>query len=271
MQIRSRLAMSYGVLLLFIVATLVVAVVRFDQLSRQVDGLVNHDAALVELAGVINLNAESVASRLLLLFILEDREQRMVLYRDMDSRNREIDEAVDRLQMLIPEQQKVISELQQLRETYQSKLQSTVESLEMGQRSKARQMMAEETRTSLDQLLSFTDSLAAQQRTNMQVRQQQTLNIAEQSVYVMLLLGAGAVVLGVFMSVLITRSITRPLNRAVAAADRIATGDLSVEVPKGKADELGVLLNSMANMREHLLGVIGRVSSVCDSADSKCY
>jgi methyl-accepting chemotaxis protein len=259
MQIRSRLTISYGVLLLFIVATLAVAVVRFDQVSRQIDELVNQDAALVEQASVINLNAESVASRLLLLFILEDREQRMALYREMDSRNQEIDQAVERLQQLIPQRQDVISELGQLRAAYQERLQSTVETLEMGQRTEARRMMADETRSTLDRLLAFTDNLARQQRVSMQTRQQQTLATADQSVHVMVLLGIVALVLGVLMSVLITRSIVKPLNNAVAAADRIAAGDLSAQVPSGKADELGVLLNSMANMREHLLGVIDRI------------
>lgn len=259
MQIRSRLTISYGVLLLFIVATLAIAIARFDQLSRQVDGLVNHDAALVEQAAIINLNAESIAGRLLLLFILEDREQRVPLYKEIDSRNQEIDQVVERLQKLIPEQRDVLSQLGQLRETYQNKLQSTVELLELGDPAEARRMMAGETRSALDRLLAFTDNLADQQRARMQARQQQTLITAEQSVRVMLLLGAGALMLGALMSVLITRSIVGPLNNAVAAADRIAAGDLSVQVPRGKSDELGVLLNSMANMRKHLLGVIGSI------------
>lgn len=259
MQIRSRLTISYGVLLLFIVATLAVAIVRFDQLSRQVNELVNQDAAAAQQASVINLNAESVASRLLLLFILEDREQRMALYRKMERRNKDIDRAVERLQALIPDQKNVVSQLQQLRSIYQDYLQTTVETLEMGQRTEARRMMAQETRSALDRLLAFTDTLATQQRASMHARQQQILVMADQSVYAMVLIGLGALVLGALMSVLITRSIVRPLNMAVLAADQIAAGNLSVQVPKGKSDELGTLLHSMTKMREHLLGVIDRI------------
>jgi len=271
MQIRSRLAISYAVLLLFIVATLAIAVVRFDQVSGEFSELVNHDAATAQQASVINLNAESVASRLLLLFILEDREQRIALYREMDNRNQEMDQAAERLQALIPDQTEVLSQLEQLRVVYQSYLQATVEKLEMGQRAEARAMMAQETRAALDQLLAFTERLAAQQRASMQTRQQQTLIMAEGSVYTMVLIGIGALVLGALMSVLITRSILRPLNAAVLAADQIAAGDLSAQVPEGKSDELGTLLQSMAKMREHLMSVIDRIrqnaASVSHAAD----
>jgi len=271
MQIRSRLAISYGVLLLFIAATLVVAVFRFGQLSREVDELVNQDAVMAQQASVINLNAESMASRLLLLFILEDKEQRKALYREMDSRNQNIDRAVARLQTLIPDQQEVLSRLKQLRMAYQTHLQATVERLEMGQRAEARRMMAGETRSALDRLLAYADTLAMQQLASMQMRQQQTLITAERSVYTLVLIGLGALVLGILMSVLITRSIIRPLNQAVLAADRIAAGDLSVQVPQGRSDELGILLRSMAEMREQLVEVIDRIrqnaTAVSQAAD----
>jgi len=259
MQIRSRLTISYSLLLVFILATLVVAIIRFEQIASQVNELVNHDAALTEQTSIINLNAESVASRLLLLFIVEHREQRIALYKDMDSRNARLDDSVVRLQQLIPNQQDVILKLEQLREIYQNKLQSTVESLEMGQLTEARKMMAGETRSALDDLLTFTEQLAEKQRISMQARQQQTLATVEQSVYVMISLGIGALLLGILMSLFITRSIVKPLNLAVTAADRIAAGDLSVKVPSGRSDELGVLLNSMANMRRHMLGVVERI------------
>ncbi|HKM16203.1 MAG TPA: HAMP domain-containing protein [Marinospirillum sp.] len=154
----------------------------------------------------------------------------------MDSRNAQLDEAVVRLQQLIPNQQDVILKLEQLREIYQNKLQSTVESLEMGQLTEARKMMAGETRSALDDLLTFTEQLTKEQRISMQARQQQTLATVEQSVYVMILLGIGALLLGILMSLFITRSIVKPLNLAVTAADRIAAGDLSVKVPSGRSD-----------------------------------
>jgi methyl-accepting chemotaxis protein len=60
-------------------------------------------------------------------------------------------------------------------------------------------------------------------------------------------------------SVLITRSVTRPLALAVSSADRVASGDLSVPVPEGARDETGRLLNALQRMQQSLFQTVGTV------------
>ena len=61
----------------------------------------------------------------------------------------------------------------------------------------------------------------------------------------MLSLAALALVAGAVIAVLLTRSITRPLNRAVNAADALAAGDLTVRIESDSKDETGMLLASL--------------------------
>jgi methyl-accepting chemotaxis protein len=77
-----------------------------------------------------------------------------------------------------------------------------------------------------------------------------------------------AAVLGFGIGMLVTRSITRPLNRAVSVADALAAGDLSVQVEVNSKDETGQLLNAMKNMAERLRSVMGDVRSAADSLSS---
>lgn len=66
----------------------------------------------------------------------------------------------------------------------------------------------------------------------------------------------------VFFSIcarLLTRSITAPLRQAVAVARRIATGDLSVAVEAGAADESGQMLSALGDMNGGLQELIGGV------------
>ncbi|MGE6659178.1 methyl-accepting chemotaxis protein [Pseudomonas sp. NPDC077408] len=77
-----------------------------------------------------------------------------------------------------------------------------------------------------------------------------------------------AAVLGFGIGILVTRSITRPLNRAVSVADALAAGDLSVQVEVNSKDETGQLLNAMKNMAERLRSVMGDVRSAADSLSS---
>jgi methyl-accepting chemotaxis protein len=61
-----------------------------------------------------------------------------------------------------------------------------------------------------------------------------------------------AIAAAIAIALLITGSIVRPLATAVAAADRLATGDVSAEVGGGSKDETGQLLCSMGQMIQSL-------------------
>ena len=79
-----------------------------------------------------------------------------------------------------------------------------------------------------------------------------------------LVLGIAAVLLAVFISGLAIRSITRPLETAVAAADRIAEGDLGVSLSSTSNDEAGALLASMATMAESLAQMTATAERIAD-------
>ncbi len=77
-----------------------------------------------------------------------------------------------------------------------------------------------------------------------------------------------AAALGFAIGILVTRSITRPLNRAVGVANSLAEGDLSVNITVDSQDETGKLLASMQNMTERLRAVMSDVRSAADSLSS---
>ena len=69
-------------------------------------------------------------------------------------------------------------------------------------------------------------------------------------------LGLVALALGGVFAVAITRSVTRPLQSAVNAAQRVAAGDLSVPIDSAAKDETGVLLRALKDMQDRLQGVL---------------
>ncbi|TLM68461.1 MAG: HAMP domain-containing protein [Deltaproteobacteria bacterium] len=76
------------------------------------------------------------------------------------------------------------------------------------------------------------------QRSSLQVKLMQSI------------LGLVALVAGVLIATIITRSIVRPLSIAVDTARRMAVGDLTMEIPRATADETGQLLAAMQEMVE---------------------
>jgi len=80
-------------------------------------------------------------------------------------------------------------------------------------------------------------------------------------------LGTGAaiaVVLGILLAGLATRSITRPIRQAASSAEAIASGDLGQAIEVRGKDEAARLLQALSVMRENLARI---VSNVRQSAD----
>ena len=269
MNIRSRLTLSHAILLCFLAAVMAVAATRLNTVAETTQVLVEEDARRTELTQAINLHAESAAGRLLLLFILEDREKRVGIYKEIDQHNAQIDQAMEALRPLMQqgELRAEFDKLLSLRKAFDAPFTATVEALETSERSTAIQLMSGETRTALRGLLQATAEMASRQQASMSNRQQNVLSSSQGAIRIVLVLGAVALVAGMLMAWRMTASIVVPLGQAVRSIDRIATGDLDSPVPTGGRDEVGQMLTSMANMRVRLRDVIesirvnaGRVS-----------
>ncbi|WP_085316325.1 methyl-accepting chemotaxis protein [Derxia lacustris] len=88
------------------------------------------------------------------------------------------------------------------------------------------------------------------------------LSTALQRLALLILLGLGG---GVAAGVVIARSVTGPLDRALAASDAMAAGDLTRPfVPEGR-DEVAALVGSLETMRRKTAEVCGVVSSGADA------
>lgn len=65
----------------------------------------------------------------------------------------------------------------------------------------------------------------------------------------------------------IARSVTRPLGRAVIAAERVALGDLSQKIDSSSADETGALLDALSRMQQNLHRLVGDVLDAARSIE----
>jgi methyl-accepting chemotaxis protein len=82
----------------------------------------------------------------------------------------------------------------------------------------------------------------------------------DNSITFSLILSVIAIVLGVVAAYLLTISITRPIHKAVIAANQLAEGDLTIEVIQTNKDETGMLLGSIQNTAIKLRDMISVIS-----------
>ena len=82
-------------------------------------------------------------------------------------------------------------------------------------------------------------------------------------------LTVGAIAVSLLISWPLGRRIIRPVSVASSVAERIAGGELEVEIPKASGDELGRLLASMAAMRDSISRMVAREVAQRRSAQAR--
>ncbi|APW37570.1 methyl-accepting chemotaxis protein [Rhodoferax koreense] len=134
-----------------------------------------------------------------------------------------------------------------------------------GRREQAISRMNDECRPLLAALVRATSAYARFTEGRTQALQQQALVDYERQRNLLASLCLLAVAAAILAGWGITQSITGPLNRAVAATDRIAAGDLSVEIEATATDETGRLLAGLQRMQQSLVSTVSAVRGNADS------
>jgi len=108
----------------------------------------------------------------------------------------------------------------------------------------------------LNHIETFTESAA-----------KTVLHHEESALQFMIIFGIVAVIIGLFTSILITRSITKPLGQIVASADdlRDGDGDLTQRLPNFGKDEIGQVAEAFNGFLDKIQGVLLEVKSSVDN------
>ena len=88
---------------------------------------------------------------------------------------------------------------------------------------------------------------------------------ASKLVAVLLVIGGIVLVAGVGFSLILTRSITRPLGEALEIAKRVAAGELSHREAAEGNDEISELLNALKEMNDNLFNIVSEVRQGTDA------
>jgi len=102
-----------------------------------------------------------------------------------------------------------------------------------------------------------TESLADEIRQTQKKRLSDSIWTIEVTSGVLALLG---IIAGLVVSVIITRQIVRPLQEAVGITQKIADGDLTLDIQADRKDEIGDLFIAIGAMSRHLQQVMARLS-----------
>ncbi|MEK6744662.1 MAG: methyl-accepting chemotaxis protein [Nitrospirota bacterium] len=109
--------------------------------------------------------------------------------------------------------------------------------------------------------------LAEQEKSFAKNKEREIGNMEKNRIFLLIMLFTAGIVFTV-LSLLIARSITLPLKEGIVVANRLAQGDLTVDVEVTSNDESGQLLFAMKNMLEKLSGIVADVKAASDNVAS---
>jgi methyl-accepting chemotaxis protein len=138
---------------------------------------------------------------------------------------------------------------------------------QLGKLDSAEDIYAGQTTTSLASVQSLLGQITQTAERNI-MTDDVMLALADQTRLMVLIIGIIAVAVGVVMTPLITRSIVRPIRGVMQTVETVAGGDLTSEITVEQKDEVGQLAESLRNMQERLIDVVGSVKSATNNVAS---
>ena len=266
LKIGTRLILSFAIMLVFIVMVAGIGLWRINASDNTTvalqDNLAN-ERMISEWSKLTALNAaRTIATS-------RPAEAATVKYfeEQMKATSAEVTKIQNTLkeQLTEPEAKRLYNVIQERRSEYVGKRNTAQEQRKNGNEAAARRFYEQELEGLLERYNASINDLLAFQR---KMINEKAGNLHEDNlVGLNLLLGMAviAVILGVVLALLITRSITLPLGSAIAFAQRVSSRDLTGQLKSTGTDEIAALRNALQNMNSNLLSVIREVRQGADS------
>ena len=164
-------------------------------------------------------------------------------------------------QDLDPEERKMLTEIATLQSNYQGSSEILFKAIDETKNNKdANNDVAMkkfyEDRTAL---FNSLQKLEDYEKAAMKTSEQQAVDAVNSGTQMIILISVIAAIVGFSIAIYISRTITKPMDVMLAAANKVAAGDLTVQLVNDSKDEVGQLSNAIQKMADSLKGVLGKV------------
>ncbi len=270
LKIGQRLAIAFGLVLALLAAITILALVRFTSSAAQTQAMMEVPLTKERLVGDWFANVNAGVRRTgaiarssdpsLVEFFAEDVKAASKL---SGSLQKQIGELLQK-----EREREVFARIGEARKTF-IRVRDEIAALKSeGQADAAITKLAKDFRPAADAYLQGMLALQALQREEIDRLAADLRQENRAGAVWLAALGSTALLLGFVAAWMISRSITRPLQQAVAVAESIAKSDLTQPTQTHRKDELGDLLNALDAMKNSLLGTVTQIRSATDSINT---
>ena len=266
-KIGTRLGIGFAVVLGLLVAVLLVGLYSMGQLSARTHDIVADKNVKMAAANTMSDNVRSITLAITSVVVAPTDALMQEHLNKIGEARKKYGAAKEVLQKMVSTDKEaaLMSQLDAALKTGAPLNNKVVELRKAGQTEEAVTFLTQQAAPSLNNVLVALDSLVAYEAQQAAQAADDAAALSTKARTSMLALGIVALLLGAFVAWIITRSITHPINAAVAVAETVASGDLSSRIVVNSSDETGRLLGALKAMNDGLLDVVAQVRHGTDS------
>ena len=260
-RIGQRLTIGFGMVIALMVLLAGLALVRIQTLAGDMTALVEVTYPETVTANRMKANLNEISRSMLSTLVMSDDAQIKGELANIAKYQQEneglIAKAIEGLQG--ESDKELLTALTKSRDKAAKGEKAVVAMISEGQKEEAMTKFLFSVRAAHTKYFEALDQLNARQHKLMVAAGERSADTARNTTMFIVALGGAIVLVSVVVAVFSTRSITRPLTRAVKIAEQVASGDLSARIVSDSEDETGQLMRALDEMNSSLQRIVGDV------------
>lgn len=260
-SVAARLGFGFGILLIFMVCLVFLADSKMESIRKITDDMVDKTFLKVAIASeIINIANDNATSNMEMFLVNDSQTVSKALSRIEANKNK-ITQKLEQMDKLVirPEGRIKFAKVIESRKSYTDSFSQARSFLEQQKHDEGVRFFFESTLPALNVYIAALNDLIDYQRRMVEESRQKSVTDYLEGRNLLFLISGVSIFLGLGASILISFSISKPLRLAVAHANRMAKGDLTVEVEVDGKDEVGQLLDAMKHMHDQISMVMSEV------------
>ena len=270
MKIGTRLTLGFTSLLILLALISILSLINMSAMNRSTEDVtVRYYPQTITANNIlrnVNLAARSIRNIVMLsdLAEMKNEEQRII------ESGQTIDQAIADLDKVTEsaEGKALMVTIKDARKGYQADQSEAIRLAMNQQNEEAVSYLLNEMRFSQGLYFQAVEDMINHVSKRVEASGEAAKNAYESARLFILSLTAIAILLAIGIAILVTRSITKPLNEVLHYTNTMAEGDLTFRIHNVTKDETGMLLAAVRTTSEKLAQIIGEVRSASDNLTS---
>jgi methyl-accepting chemotaxis protein len=266
LKIGVRLGIGFAVTLALLITIAVISYTRLAALNGEINGLVKEDFPKTVQANDMIDAINTIARRLRNAYIFTGAESQKEIDAIPEQR-KIITDRIEKLEKTITSEKgkEVLKRLTTARPLYVAQQDRFLELLKAEKRADIVVLMQGELRKTQTEYVDAINKLVDFQTERVEIAGKEADEMATAAERLIIILGVIAVLLTALFGWFVTRSITKPVGEALQVTQRLADGDLTVQIEDISKDEIGQMLGAQQGLIFKLNQIIGEVKGAADA------